>query len=217
MMRILVLDNYDSFVYNLYQKIIVLTGSFPDVIRNDRITVAEIHHYRPDFIVISPGPGNPENPSSFGICRDVILEFGPSVPLLGVCLGHQGIGAAFGGRVTRAPRPRHGKTSLIHHDGQDIFQDLPRPFQAMRYHSLALDPDTLPADLLITARSDDGVVMGVRHRRFPVRGVQFHPESVGTPWGVAILANFFGISPLARVAALVREAEAEWGDRPPER
>lgn len=188
--RVVLIDNYDSFVYNLYQAIGELTGVEAHVVRNDRTSVEAIAAERPTHLILSPGPGNPEDPAWFGICREVILTLGPRIPLLGVCLGHQGIGAAFGGRVVRAPKVMHGKTSLIRHEGEGLFHGLESPLEAMRYHSLMIDPDTLPASLRVTARSDEGVIMAVAHREHPIVGVQFHPESIGTSSGPRLLRNF---------------------------
>lgn len=188
--RVVLIDNYDSFVYNLYQAIGELTGGEAHVVRNDRTSVEAIAAERPTHLILSPGPGNPEDPAWFGICREVILTLGPRIPLLGVCLGHQGIAAALGGRVVRAPKVMHGKTSLIRHEGEGLFHGLENPLEAMRYHSLMIDPDTLPASLRVTARSDEGVIMAVAHREHPIVGVQFHPESIGTRSGLRLLHNF---------------------------
>ncbi len=188
-MNIVILDNYDSFTYNLYQYLGELSGR-PVVYRNDEISLAELERLKPDRIVISPGPGSPDDTVRLGVCRKVILRFGPSAPLLGVCLGHQGIIAAFGGRVVRAERVMHGKTSLVHHNGKGIFAGLPEPFEAMRYHSLIGDRATMPDCLEVTAETSDGVIMAVRHREYPICGVQFHPESIGTPAGKQLLENF---------------------------
>jgi anthranilate synthase component 2 len=188
-MRTVILDNYDSFTFNLYQYIGELDER-PLVFRNDQISFEDLVKLRPDRILISPGPGSPEDPAYFGICKRVILELGRDVPLLGVCLGHQGIIHAFGGRIGRARQVMHGKTSFIVNDGKGIFIGLPRSIEVMRYHSLAGDPDTLPNCLEITATTADGVIMGVRHRSYPIEGIQFHPESIGTPAGKAILTNF---------------------------
>jgi anthranilate synthase/aminodeoxychorismate synthase-like glutamine amidotransferase len=188
-MKTVILDNYDSFTFNLYQLLGELDER-PLVFRNDRITLGRLRALRPDRIVLSPGPGHPGNEAYFGICKAVILELGPRVPILGVCLGHQGIIAAFGGRVVRAAQPMHGKTSLILHDGAGLLRDLPSPFEAMRYHSLVGDPATLPPCLQITAWTADGVLMAVEHRALPIHGVQFHPESIGTPVGKHLLHNF---------------------------
>ncbi len=184
--RVLVVDNYDSFTYNLVQELGEL-GAEPVVHRNDAIDVAGIRALRPDAVIISPGPGRPEDA---GVSLDVVRELAGSVPILGVCLGHQCIGQAFGGRVVRAPVLMHGKTSDIHHDGSGVLHGLPDPFTATRYHSLVVDPPSVPDALLVSAWTDDGVVMGLRHRELPVEGVQFHPESILTPSGPALLANF---------------------------
>jgi anthranilate synthase component 2 len=193
-MTTVILDNYDSFTFNLYQYLGDL-GERPLVYRNDRISLAELDRLRPDRIVISPGPGNPENEAYFGVCRQAILQLGPTVPILGVCLGHQGIIHAFGGRVVRARQVMHGKTSFVFHNDAGIFQGLPRSFEAMRYHSLVGDPATLPACLEVTAWTQDEVIMGVRHRVYPIHGVQFHPESIGTPIGKRLLQNFLAVTP----------------------
>lgn len=192
--RIVLIDNYDSFVYNLYQALGELTGVEAKVVRNDRTSVEAIARERPTHLVISPGPGNPEQPSWFGVCRELILTLGRTVPLLGVCLGHQGIGVAFGGRIIRAPKVMHGKMSRIRHDGEGLFAGLENPLEAMRYHSLVLDPDTLPASLRVTATTDEGLIMGVAHTEHPILGVQFHPESVGTQGGLRLLRNFLEFS-----------------------
>jgi anthranilate synthase/aminodeoxychorismate synthase-like glutamine amidotransferase len=186
--RVLVVDNYDSFVYNLVQELGEL-GAEPVVYRNDAIDVAGIRAERPDAVLISPGPGRPEDG---GVSLTVIGDLAGEIPLLGVCLGHQCIGQSYGGAVVAAPRLMHGKTSEIHHDGQGLFSGLPNPFVATRYHSLVVDPGSVPADLEVTATSSDGVVMGLRHRTLRVEGVQFHPESVLTASGPALLANFLG-------------------------
>jgi len=188
--RIVLIDNYDSFVYNLYQALGELTGVEARVVRNDRTSVEAIAAEDPTHLIISPGPGNPEDPEWFGICREVILTLGRTIPLLGVCLGHQGIAAAFGGRVVRAPKVMHGKTSLIRHEGEGLFEGLENPLEAMRYHSLMIDPGTLPASLRVTATTEEGLIMGVAHREHPLVGVQFHPESIGTSSGLRLLHNF---------------------------
>ncbi|MBN1206358.1 MAG: aminodeoxychorismate/anthranilate synthase component II [Myxococcaceae bacterium] len=188
--RVVLIDNYDSFVYNLYQFLGELTGVEARVVRNDRTSVQAIASEQPTHIIISPGPGNPEDPTRFGVCREVILTLGRTVPLLGVCLGHQGIGSAFGGRVVRAPKVLHGKTSRIHHDGSGIFTRLESPLEVMRYHSLMIDPATLPAALRVTATTEEGLIMGVAHEEHPIVGVQFHPESIGTQGGLQLLRNF---------------------------
>jgi len=183
---ILVIDNYDSFTYNLVQYLGEL-GAELTVRRNDQITVTEIESLAPERIVISPGP---KTPSEAGICLDVIKTFSGRVPILGVCLGHQAIGQAFGGRVIRAPELMHGKTSLVSHDGKTIFSGLPSPFSATRYHSLIVERESLPACLEISATAPDGLIMGLRHRTMKVEGVQFHPESILTEVGKDLLANF---------------------------
>ena len=186
---ILLIDNYDSFTYNLAQYLGQL-GEKLEVHRNDKITLDEIAAHKPDRIVISPGPGAPRDA---GICIDAIHRFAGRVPLLGVCLGHQAIGEAFGGKVIRAPQLMHGKTSRIHHDGKTIFRDLPQDFVATRYHSLIVERESLPKDLEISAEAD-GLIMGLRHRHMCVEGVQFHPESVLTEVGLQLLRNFLNSS-----------------------
>jgi anthranilate synthase component II len=185
---ILLIDNYDSFTYNLYQYLCEL-GADVVVRRNDEVTVEEARALGAERIVISPGPCTP---SQAGISVNLIRELAGEVPILGVCLGHQSVGAAFGAEVVNAPELMHGKTSMIHHDNQGIFTGLPNPFVATRYHSLVLREDSLPAELQITARADDGVVMGLRHREYDIEGVQFHPESILTTVGKDLLANFIG-------------------------
>lgn len=185
-MRILLLDNYDSFTYNLYQYLSEL-GATVDVHRNDKISVAEIAELRPERIVISPGPCTP---NEAGISVALIQELGAHIPLLGVCLGHQAIGAAYGGTVIRAPEIMHGKLSQIHHSSVGVFAGLPVPFPATRYHSLIVQRDDLPAELEVTAWTEDGLIMGLRHREYPVQGVQFHPESIMTDSGKMLLQNF---------------------------
>ncbi len=185
-MRLLLVDNFDSFVYNLAQAFGAL-GAEPVVVRNDA-SVEELEALDPDAVVISPGPGTPEEA---GVSIEAIKRFGARIPLLGVCLGHQCIGAAYGGVISRAPvGPQHGKTSSVEHDGAGVLAGLPSPFVATRYHSLAIEPGFFPEALEMTARSDDGTVMALRHRNLPVEGVQFHPESVLTPAGPQLLANF---------------------------
>ncbi len=184
--RVLVIDNYDSFVYNLVQELGEL-GADPVVHRNDAIDVAGIRAAAPDAILISPGPGRPE---SAGISMDVIRELAGECPILGVCLGHQALGQVFGGEVVAAPTLMHGKTSGIHHRGVGVFTGLPDPFVATRYHSLVVERSTLPDLLEVTAETSDGVIMGLRHRTLDVEGVQFHPESFLTPSGPSLLANF---------------------------
>ncbi len=187
---VLVIDNYDSFTYNLVQYLGEL-GAQVTVRRNDRATIDEIAGMAPDRILISPGPGRPEHA---GITLEVIRSFGERVPILGVCLGHQAIGMAFGGRVVRARRPMHGKTSLIEHDASGVLRGVPSPFTACRYHSLVVADTEWPQDLMVTARAaDDGAVMALRHRDRPIHGVQFHPESILTDSGRQILRNFLGV------------------------
>ncbi len=188
--RVLVIDNYDSFVYNLAQELGEL-GAEPAVYRNDEIDVAGIRAADPQAILISPGPGRPE---SAGISLDVVAELGGEYPILGVCLGHQAIGQAFGGEVVAAPILMHGKTSPIHHDGRGVFAGLPNPFVATRYHSLVVEPSTVPDELEVTATAPDGAIMGLRHRRLPIEGVQFHPESILTPSGASLLSNFLAFA-----------------------
>jgi anthranilate synthase component 2 len=190
---IIVIDNYDSFTYNLVQYLAELGEEFPQakaiqVYRNDRISLKEIQNLKPDAIVISPGPGRPEDS---GVSLEVIAKLGPKVPILGVCLGHQGIGQVFGGKIVSAPVLMHGKTSLIHHSGVGIFAGLENPLNATRYHSLVIDRSSCPEELEITAWVEDGTIMGVRHRQYPhIQGVQFHPESILTTKGKDLLRNF---------------------------
>lgn len=183
---ILVIDNYDSFTYNIVQEMGEL-GAELHVVRNDQISLAEIESLAPERIVISPGPGFPKDA---GISREVIRELGTSVPILGVCLGHQCIGEVYGGLVTHAPQLMHGKTSIVEHYGDPLFADVPTNFTATRYHSLVVQNETLPDVLAVTARTLDGEIMGVRHREYPVVGVQFHPESILTECGMKLLQNF---------------------------
>jgi anthranilate synthase/aminodeoxychorismate synthase-like glutamine amidotransferase len=183
---ILVIDNYDSFTYNLVQFIGEM-GAELCVLRNDQTTVDDVRAMNPSHIVISPGPGDPDDA---GISLDVIREFGATTPLLGVCLGHQSIGQAYGGVVRRAPRLMHGKTSMIYHKHDPLFTGVPSPFEATRYHSLIVEEDTLPDCLTITAFTEQGEIMAVRHREHPVVGVQFHPESILTTFGPRLLRNF---------------------------
>ena len=183
---ILLIDNYDSFTYNLYQYLCEL-GADVTVKRNDKVSLDEIEALGPEKIVISPGPATPEKA---GISNDVVRRFGPSTPTLGVCLGHQCIGHTFGGTVGSAGEIMHGKTSLIHHDGEGVFKGLPNPFEAIRYHSLAVYKDDLPEELSMTAWTDNGIVMGLRHKEYPIEGIQFHPESIMTKVGHDLLRNF---------------------------
>lgn len=186
----LLIDNYDSFVYNL-QHFIGELGAEVLVTRNDRISVSEALDLEPEGIVISPGPCDPDRA---GICLELVKAAAGRVPLLGVCLGHQAIGQAFGGRIVRAPVPMHGKLSRIRHDGRSVFASLPSPFEATRYHSLVVDRETLPNDLEVTAETEDGVIMGLAHRELPVHGVQFHPESIASQNGHALLGNFLAMA-----------------------
>jgi len=183
---ILLLDNYDSFVYNLSRYVREL-GEHPVVVRNDAISLDEIRALAPTHIIVSPGPCTP---AEAGISVDAIREFGARIPILGVCLGHQAIGTAYGAEIVRARKPMHGKTSRIHHDGSDLFADVPSPFTATRYHSLVIAPDSLPPSLRITATSEDGEIMAVEHRTNPVVGVQFHPESALTEHGYWLIDRF---------------------------
>lgn len=183
---ILLIDNYDSFTHNLYQALLSL-GQEVQVVRNDAVTVEEVLNWSPSHIVLSPGP---KTPSEAGICLELIKKSAGKIPLLGVCLGHQAIAQAFGGLVISAQAIRHGKTSLIHHNGEGIFKNIPNSFLATRYHSLVVDRNTLPVCLEVTATSEDQEIMALRHKKFPIHGVQFHPESVLTTVGPQILQNF---------------------------
>ena len=185
---ILLVDNYDSFTYNLVQRLGEIDPSVElRVVRNDQVTLEEIEAARPTHLIISPGPCTPVQA---GVSNEVIMRFAARIPLLGVCLGHQCIGHALGARVVRAGRIMHGKTSLIHHDGRGVYRGLSNPFEATRYHSLVIEPGTLPEDLEVVARTDQNEIMGVRHKRFPLEGVQFHPESFLTEEGIKLLKNF---------------------------
>jgi anthranilate synthase/aminodeoxychorismate synthase-like glutamine amidotransferase len=186
MTMLLLIDNYDSFTYNLYQYLAEL-GVEISVRRNDQASIAEIAAMQPERIVISPGPCTP---NEAGLSCEIIRQFGPTTPILGVCLGHQAIGQVYGGRVIRAPKPMHGKTSQIYHHGQGVLSGVPSPFAANRYHSLIVERATLPDELEITAETANGLIMGLRHRAYPVQGVQFHPESIMTPDGKQLLHNF---------------------------
>lgn len=183
---LLLLDNYDSFTYNIYQLLAEL-GAEIEVVRNDAATVSELSKRGYSGVVISPGPGEPKDA---GVTEELIHEMKGVVPILGVCLGHQAIGEVFGGKVVRAPKIVHGKTSRIRHDGVGIYRDLPQPFDVGRYHSLILERETLPDCLAVTAETEDGIIMGVRHKEYDVEGVQFHPESILTPEGRPLLGNF---------------------------
>ena len=183
---LIVIDNYDSFVYNLVRYFREL-GETVQVYRNDAITIDLLHHIRPKGIIISPGP---KDPTDSGICEEVIREFASSIPILGVCLGHQALAHVFGATILRGEKPVHGKLSMIHHDGQGLFFGLPNPYQLTRYHSLIVDEATLPPDFEITARSEDNVIMGLRHKKLFLEGVQFHPEAVLTHFGHELLARY---------------------------
>jgi anthranilate synthase component 2 len=188
---ILVIDNYDSFTFNLVHYLMEL-GAATEVVRNDMLTAAEALAKRPEAVLLSPGPCTP---NQAGVCLDLIAAAAEArLPLLGVCLGHQSLGQAFGGAVVRAPQVMHGKTSAISHDGSGVFAGLPSPFEATRYHSLIVRNDDLPACFVVNARSPDGVIMGMRHRELPLHGVQFHPESIATEHGHALLANFLTLA-----------------------
>jgi anthranilate synthase component II len=189
MSRLLLIDNYDSFTYNLYQYLCEL-GADVTVIRNDALTVDDVEQIDPDGIVLSPGPGRPEDA---GVCIPVIARFVGQKPILGVCLGHQAIAAAYGARIVSAPELLHGKTSFIHHDGTGLYEGMKPAFEAVRYHSLVADRKTLPDSLLVDAETADGVVMGLRHREEPLFGVQFHPESILTDGGKILLQNFLDV------------------------
>jgi anthranilate synthase component 2 len=189
-LKFLIIDNYDSFVYNIAQYLGEL-GVDSDVIRNDKITINEIKQKKYDGIIISPGPGTPDDEKYFGVCGDVIKDVGSSIPILGVCLGHQGIISSFGGKVTNAGRVRHGKTSPVKHNDSELFKGVKNPFRATRYHSLVGDKTIIPEILEVTAvAEDDGEVMAIRHKKYLIEGVQFHPESIMTEDGKKILANF---------------------------
>ena len=194
---LLLIDNYDSFTYNLFHYLGQL-GAEVVVKRNDELTVAEALAMRPEAIVLSPGPCTP---NEAGICLDLVRAAGAIVPILGVCLGHQAIGQVYGGRIVRAPEPVHGKVSRIHHNRRSVFQGLNNDFVATRYHSLTIDPGSIGSDLEVTAHADDGVIMGVMHKRHPVHGVQFHPESIASENGHALLQNFLRIAQEARMPA----------------
>jgi anthranilate synthase component 2 len=188
---LLLIDNYDSFTYNLYQFLCEL-GQEVEVVRNDKVTLDEIAAWAPERIVISPGPCTP---NEAGVSTEVVRRFGPSVPLLGVCLGHQCIGVAYGATVDVAGEIMHGKTSLIHHDGLGVFAGLKQPLEGIRYHSLTILPRTMPQVLEVTATTDNGIIMGVRHKQHPVEGIQFHPESIMTEQGHELLQNFLDVPP----------------------
>jgi anthranilate synthase component 2 len=202
---LVLIDNYDSFTYNLVHYLGEL-GAACRVFRNDKITVAEVMKLKPQGIVLSPGPCTP---NEAGICLELIAKAGPKIPLLGVCLGHQAIGQAYGGQIARAPLPMHGKLSRIAHTGRGVFKGLPKSFEVTRYHSLVVDRKGLPDCLSVTAKTADGVIMGLQHRTHPVHGVQFHPESIASEHGHALLANFLalaGLAPRRRNAGTARHA-----------
>lgn len=192
---LLIIDNYDSFTYNLVHIVGSVTQDYL-VIRNDSMNSEEIRELAPEKILISPGPGRPENA---GVTEEVIRELGKEIPVLGVCLGHQAIGQVYGASVVHAPTLMHGKTSEIFHDGKTVFQDIPDGFTATRYHSLVLDPDSIPLELEVTAKTSDGVIMGVRHQIYPVEGIQFHPESILTVEGPNIVKNWLSFQPQLRI------------------
>ena len=189
MTKTLVIDNYDSFTFNLVQYLGEL-GADVMVHRNDQVTAKQCEQMAPDAIVISPGPGNPADPKYFGVCADLLTGLSRTTPTLGVCLGLQGFAHVYGGKVVHAPRILHGKASPVHHDGQGVFAGIPSPFMAARYHSLIVDEPALPRDLVKTAWTADGELMGARHARYPIEGVQFHPESILTEHGKELLRNF---------------------------
>jgi anthranilate synthase component 2 len=194
-MKIILLDNYDSFTYNLLHYLGEV-GAEVTVFRNDKISVKELMAKKPDGIVISPGPGTPQQS---GICLELVKEASGKIPILGVCLGHQAIGEAFGGKVIRAPKPMHGKISAIYHEGQSVFKDLPIPFNATRYHSLIVERSSLPDSLEVTAiTADDGLIMGLKHKGHNTHGVQFHPESIASEHGHQLIRNFLSLSSRAK-------------------
>ncbi len=192
-MAVLLIDNYDSFTHNLYQLVGSL-GAEVHVARNDTLTYIGVREMQPSHIIISPGPGHPANERDFGVCGDVVDHLAATIPTLGVCLGHQGLAHRMGGEVVRAPEIVHGKTSMIRHDGTGLFAGLPEEIEVMRYHSLTVSPESVPATLRVNASTvEDGIIMGVRHTEWPLHGLQFHPESIGTPDGAAMLRNFLEI------------------------
>jgi anthranilate synthase component 2 len=202
---LILIDNYDSFTYNLVHYLGEL-GATCEVIRNDKISAADVIKKKPKAIVMSPGPCTP---NEAGICLELIAKAGGKIPLLGVCLGHQAIGQAYGGKVIRAPEPLHGKLSTIRHEDEGVFKGLPERFQVTRYHSLIVERKSLPPELEVTAETDDGLIMGLQHKTQPVHGVQFHPESIASEQGHALLANFLtlaGMSPRRRNASAARDA-----------
>jgi anthranilate synthase/aminodeoxychorismate synthase-like glutamine amidotransferase len=186
MTRVLLVDNYDSFTYNLYQYLAEL-GARVDVLRNDAFEASDVERLAPNGLVLSPGPGTPRQA---GVCNQLVQQLGRALPILGVCLGLQCIAHSFGGEIVRAPELRHGKTSAVHHDGKGLFRTLPSPFQAVRYHSLIADQASLPSCLEVSATTAEGLIMGLRHKEYPIEGVQFHPESILTEGGKVLLRNF---------------------------
>lgn len=194
-MKTLIIDNYDSFTYNLYQYLGELGGN-PVVYRNNELSIEKIADIEATHIVLSPGPGTVENPQDFGVCEKVILEYMDKMPILGVCLGHQGIARALGGKIEQSKQIMHGKQSDIEHSGEGILRDLPNPFSAMRYHSLCVSKQQFPAELKIAARArKEGTIMAIQHSQYPLFGIQFHPESFGTPEGKKIIRNFLSLCP----------------------
>ncbi len=206
---ILLVDNYDSFTYNLYQYLAEL-GAQVEVRRNDAVSVSEVEALTPSHLIISPGPCTPREA---GVSNALIEALGPRIPTLGVCLGHQCIGEVFGGRVVRAPEPVHGKTALIHHAGGGVLRGLPQPFEAIRYHSLIVDRETLPSALEVTAETADGLIMGLRHREYPIHGVQFHPESIMTRAGKDLLRIFLALGGMRGAGESRPAVEAATGGR----
>lgn len=207
-MKTLIVDNYDSFTYNLYQLLGKITGTPPIVVRNDELTWAQFLELAPDAVILSPGPGRPDNPRDFGICRQILLE--SNMPVLGVCLGLQGIGSVFGGQIVHAPEPFHGRTSAMHHEGVDLFAGIPQGFQAVRYHSLMVRLP-VPDCLRVTAWTEDNLVMGLAHRERPIWGVQFHPESIATEYGENLLRNFVAKIPAWTSAGTIQSTKASPG------
>lgn len=197
-MKTLIIDNHDSFTFNLYQLVAELGGE-PLVMRNDEIDLEDVHRLAPDRIIVSPGPGHPEDPRRLGVGAAILLDPERRAPVLGVCLGHQAMVQLHGGRVIRAEQPVHGRATPIHHDGNGLFAGLPNPLSGMRYHSLVVDPSRLPAGFERTAWTDDGVIMGVRNRAAGLEGIQFHPESIGTPEGRHLLERFVRSQPESRM------------------
>lgn len=191
-MKGLIIDNFDSFTYNLYQYIGEITGDTIDVKRNNATSITEIRKGKYDYIVLSPGPGNPINKKDFGICKNILLNVSTKIPTLGICLGHQGIGYTYGGKIVKADEPTHGKKSVISHTNNDIFANVPANFEVGRYHSLIIEKDSLPdsLDVIATAKDDDQLIMAIKHINYPIYGIQFHPESILTKNGLKILENF---------------------------